>query len=268
MEQIGRIAIMNVKDLKNKKIKELKKEAEKILKKPIETVLLKKEKVKGRLRKASYRLLAGKRQFETLHRENKCIFKLNVKDVYFSSRLSNNRLWTAKKILEIVRKKKLKRPSILVMFSGIGVYGIVIARLLKDSGIDYSMTMIEINRKAVKYAKENVKINRLDGIEILQGDVRKVLPRLAKFDKAKYDFVVMPRPKLKYDFFREAFINAKRKSIVFYFDFVKESELAEEEKRIIDKAKQLGKKIRVLEIKKAGEIGVRKYRVVVVFEIL
>jgi tRNA G37 N-methylase Trm5 len=264
-EQIGKIAIISAR---GKTLKELKKKARELLKiKSIETVLLR-EKVKGRLRKARYRLLAGKRQFETLHRENKCMFKLDVRETYFSSRLGNNRLWTAKKILEIAKKKKLKRPSILVMFSGIGVYGIVIARLLKDNGIDYSITAVEINRKAVKYAKENVKLNRLDGIEILQGDVRKVLQRLAKLGKAKYDFIVMPRPRLKYDFFREAFINAKRKSVVFYFDFVKESELAEEEKRIVDKAKQLGKRIRILEIKKAGEIGVRQYRVVVVFEIL
>jgi len=262
MEKIGKIAIINVKDLKKSKIRELKKEAKKLLVKPIETVLLKREKVKGRLRKTSYVVLAGKKQFETFYKENKCVFKLNVKEVYFSSKLASNRLFVAEKIFEFVKKNKIKKPKILVMFCGIGVYGIVIARMLRDNGFEFAMDMIEINRKAVKYAKENVLLNKLSNINVIQGDVRKILSKLDK-----YDFIIMPRPKLNYDFFKEAFINAKKGSIVFYFDFVDENEIEREKQKIEEKARRLGKKIRVLEIKKAGQIGVRKYRVVVVFEV-
>ena len=262
MEQIGKIAIINVKELTKEKIKRLKKEARNLLKKPIETVLLKKEKVKGRLRKAQYIFLAGKKQFETFYKENKCLFKLNVKEVYFSSKLASNRLWVAKKILELSKAKKIKRPRILVMFCGIGVYGIVIARVLKDNGFDFDIDMVEINRKAVGYAKQNVLLNKLENIKIFQGDVRKILPKLKK-----YDFVVMPRPKTSYDFFKESFMNVKKGSIVFYFDFIDESEIEIENKKLEEKAKKLGKKIKVLETKKAGQIGVRKYRVVCVFEV-
>lgn len=261
-EQIGKIAIINVKGEKNKK--EIKKLAREILKKNknIKTVLLKEEKVKGKLRKAGYKFIAGEKNFETLYRENDCIFKLNIKEVYFSSRLANNRLWVAKKIIEFAKRKNLKKVKILVQFAGIGVYGIVIAKKLKQEKINFNVIMIELNKKAVKYAKENIKMNKLENIQILQGDVKKILSKLNKFD-----FIIMPRPQIKYDFFKEAFINAKKGSIVFYFDFVNEGEIANEKQKLEEKAKELGKKIKFIEIKKAGQIGVRKWRIVSVFEV-
>jgi len=261
-EQVGHIAIINVKGkITREKLKELKEKARELLKlKPIETVLLKQEKVKGRLRKASYRLLAGKRHFEALHKENNCVFKLNPLEVYFSSRLAANRLWLAQKILDFIKAKKIKKARILVGFCGVGVYGIVIAKILQRSKVPYSMTMVELNRKAVKYAKENVKLNKLNNIEVLQGDVKRILPKLSKFD-----FIIWPRPQLAYDFFKECFINTKKGSIIFYFDFIDENELKHEAKKLEEKARQLGKRIKVLEIKKAGQIAPRRWRIVGVF---
>lgn len=260
-EQIGNIAIIDIKKAEKLNLKRLKNLAKKILSKHIKTVILKQKKIKGRFRKANYKFLAGEKCFETFHKENGCIFKLNIKDVYFSSRLASNRLWLAKKILDLTKKKKRKKIKILVGFAGVGAYGIVIARELKLAGIDFEMVMVEINRKAVKYMKENILLNKLN-IKIIQGDVREVFPKLNKFD-----FIIMPRPQLAYDFFNECFINAKKDSIVFYFDFLLEQEIEKRRQELESKAKVLGKKIKILEIKKAGEIGVRKWRVVVVFEI-
>ncbi|MEM1535011.1 MAG: hypothetical protein QW199_02040 [Candidatus Pacearchaeota archaeon] len=272
-EQIGKIVIINVKGKpKIKELKELKALAKKLLSehRHIEAIFLKQEKVKGRLRKASYKLLAGKPVYETLYRENGCTFKLNIKDVYFSSRLASNRLWLAQKIVELVKQKKKQRPKILVQFAGIGVYGIVIARQLAQAGFDFDMVMIELNRKAVKYMKENILLNHFPNIECIQGDVKKILPKLNKLSKLgidKFDFIVMPRPKLDYDFFKEAFINAKKGSIVFYFDFVDEDEIAREKEKLEEKARKLGKKIKFLELKKAGQIGTRRWRIAAVFEV-
>lgn len=266
-EQIGKIVIINVKGKpKIKELKELKALAKKLLSehRHIEAIFLKQEKVKGRLRKAGYKLLAGKPIYETLYRENGCTFKLNIKDVYFSSRLASNRLWLAQKIVELVKQKKKQRPKILVQFAGIGVYGIVTARQLAQAGFDFDMVMIELNKKAVKYMKENILLNHFPNIKCIQGDVKKVseLEKLGKFD-----FIVMPRPKLDYDFFKEAFVNAKKGSIVFYFDFVDEDEIAREKGRLEEKARRLGKKIKFLELKKAGQIGTRRWRIAAVFEV-
>ncbi|MEM1577799.1 MAG: methyltransferase [Candidatus Pacearchaeota archaeon] len=260
-EQIGNIALLNVK---GKNIKEIKKIAKEILKKNknIKTVLIKEEKFKGRLRKAKYKVIEGEKNFETLYRENGCTFKLNLKDVYFSSRLATNRLWVAKKIFDLIKIKKIKNPKILVCFSGIGIYGIVIAKFLKQNNIDYKITMVEINKKANKYALENISLNKLENIKVLQGDVKKILPQLEKFN-----FIIMPRPKIGYDFFKEAFINARKGSIIFYFDFINEEEINNEKIKLEEKSKKLNKKIKILEIKKAGQIGVRKWRIVTVFEV-
>lgn len=282
-EQVGHIAIMNVKGkITRQKLIELKKKAKKLLNfKNIRTVLLKQERVKGRLRKARYKFLDGEKVFDTLHKENNCIFKLNIKDVYFSSRLANNRLWLAKKILDFVKAKKIKKqrknkektkifPKILVAFCGIGAYGIVIAKTLQKEKIPYEMKMVELNKKAVKYASENIMLNKLMvnkssnkvKVEVLQGDVKKILPKLGKFD-----FIVMPRPQLAYDFFKECFVNAKKESIIFYFDFVDEKDIIKEGEKLKKKAAQIKKKIEVLETKKAGQISPHKFRVCCSFKV-
>src|SRR3989344_8995018 len=80
----------------------------------IHTVLLKTNKISGIYRLPKYKFLAGLKTKETLHRENNCVFKLDVEKCYFSPRLSHERLRITKQVKN--------NEVILVMFSGIGVY--------------------------------------------------------------------------------------------------------------------------------------------------
>ncbi len=120
------------------------------------TVLEKQGKVKGRLRKIQTRHLAGEKTKEVLYKENNCVFRFNVDSSYFSPRLSNERK-------EIALKIK-KNEKVLVMFSGVAPYPIVIAKNSKAKKV-YSN---EINREANKYAKLNVELNKLkDKVELV-----------------------------------------------------------------------------------------------------
>jgi len=266
-DQIGHIAILNIKGkIEKKKLKELENKAKKILKqnKHLKTILLKKEKVKGRLRKASYKFLAGEKIFETLHKENHCLFKLDVRKVYFNPRLASNRLWLAENIAFLIKSKKIKTPKILVAFSGVGAYGIVIAKILKKEKLDYKkITMIELNRDAIKYAKENVSLNKLENFEIIQGDVKKILPKL----KEKFEVILACRPKLKYDFLKEILSVSKKGTFLYYFDFIKKEDFKNLKEIFKEKLKKFKKKIKIIEIKKAGEISPKELRVVIVFKI-
>ena len=94
---IGNIAILKF----NKTIKQAQKKkiANKILKqnKNITTVLEKSQKIKGRLRKAKTKFLAGEKTKITIHNENNCKFLLNIDETYFSPRLSSHRKQTLEK---------------------------------------------------------------------------------------------------------------------------------------------------------------------------
>ncbi len=242
---IGSIAILKFK--KEIKAREKKKTAEKLLKehKNIETVLEKSEKIKGRLRVYKIKWLAGEKTRETIHNESSCKFKLDVEKCYFSPRLSGERLEVAGKIK--------KNDNVLVMFSGAGPYSIVIGKISKPKEV----VSVELGRECCKYALENVKLNKLDNVQVIQGDVKRVVPKLARQGR-KFDKIVMPRPQLKDSFLKEAFSVAKKNTEIYYYDFGKDvSGILE---RIYEESRKAKKNIKVLKVKKAGEVAPYKFR--------
>jgi len=214
--------------------------------KNIRTVLEKTEKFKGRLRTLKTKFIAGEKIKEALYKENECIFRLNVESCYFSPRLASERLEIAKMVK--------KNESVLVMFGGVAPFAIVIAKMGKAKRV----VSIELGRECNKYAIENVKRNKLIGkVEIIQGDVRKKVPKM----RERFDRIVMARPNLKDSFLDVAFPRIKIGGIIHYYGFYAEDNAENELKELINnEAKRARRKIRILRVKKAGDIGVRRYR--------
>lgn len=250
---LGNIAI--VKFSRDTKVKTKKQFANKLLRqnKSVKTVLEKTGKFKGRLRKQVTKHIAGEETKEALYKENGCVFRFNIDKTYFSPRLSNER----KELSKLVKKGE----EVLVMFAGVGPYPIVIAKNSQAKKVHSN----EINREANKYAKLNIELNKLKNkVELLQGDIK----RIAKKIKKKFDVIVMPRPKLKDSFLREAFMLSKKGTRIFYYDFCKEDEIDLIINKVKFSAKKHKKRIKILKIKKAGEIAPYKIRVRVDFGVL
>jgi len=228
----------------------------------------------GRLRKQKIEFISGKKQEETIYKESGCLMKLNVKTCYFSPRLSTDRL-------EIASKCR-KKEEVLVMFSGVAPYGLVIAKHAKCKKV----ICVELNRECTRYAKENIKLNKLSNCEAVQGDVKKVCLEFKK-KKITFDRIIMARPQLKETFLKEAFMVARKGSIIHFQDFVNQKMLKNSknlwhhqkksfdgfakkisEKRVLDAAKQAGKKIKISEFKILRELAPYKYHVRVDFKII
>ena len=251
---LGNIAIVNFSDdVKSLSVK--KKFAQKILKeqKNISTVLEKSENFSGRLRKMKTIYLAGKKTKDVLYRENDCVFRFNVDNTYFSPRLSNER----KEVSKLIKKNE----NVFVMFAGVSPFSIVIARNSKAKKIFSN----ELNREANKYAELNIDLNKMkDKIELVPGDVKKVVDKL----KIRFDVIVMPRPNLEDTFLEQAFKLSKRKTRIYYYGFCKVDEINLIVEQIKEEAKKFNKKIKILKVKKAGEIAPYKMRVRVDFQVL
>jgi len=152
---IGEIAIIEFKN--NEKMKKKRKVKNKIAKaiiqvnKNVKSVYEKKSKVRGafRLRKMAH--LAGLKGTETLHKENDCIFKLDIIRTFFTPRLNHERLLVSKSNIE-------KGERIADLFAGVGTFSVQIAKLH-----DVKIYAFDINPYAYKYLKENIKINNLKG---------------------------------------------------------------------------------------------------------
>lgn len=243
---LGNIAI--VKFSEETSDEEKLKKAEELLKIPsVKTVLEKTEKVSGRLRTIKTKFLAGEKTLIADYRESGCRFKFNVETCYFSPRLSNERLEVAKMI------KKIKNSSVIVMFAGVGPFSIIISKYAKPKRI----MSIELGKECCKYASENFRLNKIySGFEVLQGDVNRLVPKL----KEKYDVIVMPRPNLKDTFLKSAFNVAKKRTLIIYYGFSSESKKEEMLNELEKEAKKCRRKIKILNVKEAGDIAPYEHR--------
>ncbi|MEM1885059.1 MAG: 50S ribosomal protein L11 methyltransferase, partial [Candidatus Jordarchaeales archaeon] len=95
--------------------------------------------------------IAGEARTITLHKENGCIFKVDVANTYFSPRLSGERVRVASQV----------NPGEVVvdLFAGVGPFSILIAKM--RSGIVHA---IDINPFAIQLLEENIKLNKVSGL--------------------------------------------------------------------------------------------------------
>jgi tRNA (guanine37-N1)-methyltransferase len=252
---VGNIAI--VKFSRDAKKSEKVKFASKLLKdnKQIRTVLEKAGKFSGRLRTQKGKYILGEKTKEVLYKENGCEFRFNVDTCYFSPRLATER----KEIASMTRKGE----KVLVLFGGVGPFAIVIAKLSNASKV----VSVELGRECSKYAVENVKRNKLvDKVEVIQGDVRRICP-LMKRKGEKFDRIVMARPNLKDDFLDVAFPLVKKGGIIHYYGFYDGDKLSDLKELVLIRAEEAKRKIKIIGIKKAGDIGVKKFRYRVDFKV-
>lgn len=253
---LGNVLLIKFRNEDKISLKDKKKIAEKLLKekKSVRTVLEKAEKFSGRLRTIKTRYLAGEKTKEALYRENNCEFRLNVETCYFSSRLGNERL-------EITKNMK-KNENVLVMFGGVAPFAIVMAKN-GNLGKKGKIVSVELGRECNKYAVENVKRNKLDGkVEIIGGDVRKVIGSEKKVND-KFDRIVMARPNLKDSFLDVAFSCIKKKGMIHYYGFYNVEDAEEKDllrKMILEEAKNARRKIKIIDMKRAGDIAPGKFR--------
>lgn len=214
----------------------------------LKVVLKKTKKYSGKFRTPKLKIIAGEKRKETELRENNVRLKLNPEKTYFSIRLATER----KRITEQIKDNE----SILVMFSGIGPYPLVIAKNKKPKEI-YS---IEINPEAVKYQKENILLNKITNIRLYKGDVKTIVPKL----KRKFDRILMPLPRGAENYLQTALIAAKKNSIIHFYDFLNERDFNKAKEKI----NNVCKKYKILNFVKCGQFGPGIFRICVDFKIL
>jgi len=120
--------------------------------------------IEGYKREPDVKILIGD-STETVHKENKCLFKLDVSKIMWSKGNTTER----KRIADIVGEGEI----VVDMFAGIGYFSIPMAVHSKPKKV-YS---VEINPISYDYLKENIKLNKVQGIiEPILGDCRDVAP--------------------------------------------------------------------------------------------
>ncbi len=235
---IGDVAVIEIDDrlLKKKKIIA---DAFRKVHKNIRSVARKIGMHEGKYRIQKYEVISGDKNLETIHRENGVILKLDIGRVYFSPRLAAERL----RVARCVKKDE----NVLVMFSGAGIYCLVIAKHSKANEI-YG---VEINPYGHKYALESLKLNKFRNVKFFPGDVRRVVP---KFEK-KFDRIIMPLPASSLKFLDLGLKYIKNKGIIHLYFFSDEAGV----RNVLDFIKKKCK-CRILRVARCGQQSPKVYR--------
>ncbi|MFH2106117.1 MAG: class I SAM-dependent methyltransferase family protein [Candidatus Micrarchaeota archaeon] len=217
-DMIGDIAIVEIPEKMTGREKEI---ANAIMKvhKSIHSVYKKMSAMKGEYRVRELKHIAGIETTETIYKEHGCSMKLDVAKVYFSPRLATER----KRIADIVGGRA---ENIMIMFAGVGPFALVIGKQNPDA----KLIAIELNPDAVRYMRENVKLNKLANVQVIEGDVRKVTPRNCA------DRIAMPLPHSAEDFLDVAFSAAKNGCIIHFYAMVDLKDMPDKAINIVKKA--------------------------------
>lgn len=158
--------------------------------KSAKTVLRQVSPISGEFRVRKLEYILGEKKFQTIYKEHNCRFKVDLSKVFFSPRLSYERL----RIANIVSDGEF----ILNMFGGVGTFSIIIAKFKQNCKI----VNLDINPACYELARENVKLNKVEGRVIpILGDAKEI-NKLGLEDK--FDRVLMPYPSRAIDFLPEA----------------------------------------------------------------
>ncbi|MEM2679033.1 MAG: class I SAM-dependent methyltransferase family protein [Candidatus Hadarchaeales archaeon] len=246
---VGDIAIMKIPDeLADKK--RIIAEAIMRVHKNVKVVLNQVSPVSGEFRTRELEWLAGEKRTETFHRENGCVFKVDLARVYFSPRLSTERM----RIVKMVQQGEV----VVNMFAGVGCYSIQIAKY-SNPRVVYS---IDINPSAYELMVENIRLNKV-GHKVLPilGDCREVIRNLLT---NSCDRVLMPLPEFGREFFSVALLAIGDKGIVHFYDYGQEPDVFEpSEKYVIETAEKLGFQTEIIGRRKVRSYAPRCYHVAI-----
>ncbi|HEY5736520.1 MAG TPA: class I SAM-dependent methyltransferase family protein [Nitrosopumilus sp.] len=247
-DQIGEIIIVRIPEslLSKKKIigKTLLDEV-----KIVRSVFYQASAVEGEFRTRDLEILAGQDNTETEYKEFGCRFKVDVKNAFFSPRLSTER----ERIANLVQDGEV----ITNMFAGIGMFSIMAAK--KKKCTVYSL---DINPVASKLCDVNSSLNKLAGNVIsINGDSTEIINKQLA-DKS--DRTLMLLPERSDEFLESAIKTTKNQGIIHYYSHIhadKKSEagkLSEEHYLKITPVKS-----EILNSKIVRAVGPRYYQTVV-----
>lgn len=181
----------------------------------ISAVYKKLEGISGEYRLRNIQIIAGKDVSVTVHKENDCLFELDVKQVYFSPRLATERLRVASKVES--------EESILDMFAGVGPFSILIAKRKRAN-----ILAVDINPAAILYLKRNIKLNKVEEyVTPVEGNIKEVTKNV----QTQFDRIIMNLPEKAVEFLDLSCKLLKEGGIIHYYAFVSESESFKEIKK-------------------------------------
>jgi len=200
--------------------------------------------VGGEYRTRNVAHIAGEEKYETVYKEGGVSIRVDVRSVYFSPRLSTERLR--------IRSQVLDGERVLNMFAGVGTFSFILAKTTRCT-----VHSVDKNPEAIRLANESLRLNKK-----LKGEVIPILSDAAHYalDHAgDFDRILMPLPERAREFLPAAIVSAKNTgATIHYYVHVPQEEFEDETwiRRHLEMI-DLKRKYDVLLWKRVREVGPR-----------
>lgn len=202
----------------------------------------------GEFRTIDLEIIAGNCTKDVLVKEFGVRLVFDPQAVYFSTRSANER----KRIASLVQKGE----DVLVLFSGIGPFPLVISRFSEAR----SIIGIEKNRAAFEYAQKNLQLNKkLNNITFYLGDVVDVVPNL----KRRFDRVLMILPTRGEEFLPIALQTLKTGGYLHFYDMAHLGHFTDSIEKVAVAADDQQRQVVSATVSKCGHCAPRTYRICV-----
>lgn len=208
---------------------------------------------KGKYRVQPLKIIAGEKNFIAEYKESNCKFIFDVRKVFFSPRLSNERLRVSKLIK--------KGETVGCFFAGVGPYPIVFS---KNSEMKKAVA-VELNPFAVKFLRKNIELNKVKKkIEVIKGDVNKLGAKL----KNSFDRIVMPMPHGGETFLKQTLKALKKNGVIHFYQVLpKETAFEQAIKRAEKECIKQKREFVLLNKRQARPFSASKIQVVIDFKV-
>ncbi|HSD56562.1 MAG TPA: class I SAM-dependent methyltransferase family protein [Methanotrichaceae archaeon] len=205
--------------------------------------------VEGEFRTRRFRHIAGEKRTITTHKEHGLRYRVDLEGAYFTPRLGTERLRVAEQV----------NPSdvVLDMFAGVGPFSLLFAKR------GARVIAIEKNPVAVKYLKENALLNKIQDIEILEGDAADLAPRYENMA----DHVIMNLPHSAAQFLIPAMRAARNGGVIHYYAIAPEESLYRDADLIKKASEQLGFSVNLIHQGIVRSYAPKRYNVVIEFSV-
>jgi tRNA (guanine37-N1)-methyltransferase len=217
----------------------------------LRSVFAKSGDVSGAERIRPLRYIAGENRTRTVHKENGCLFKVDLSKVFFSPRLSTEHQRVAQMVEEGER--------VVDMFAGVGPFSILIAKRLDDVRVE----AIDANPQAIELLRENVRANKVESkVHAHHGDARDIIQKELTQSASR---VIMNYPSASKDFIRKACDALQPPGgVIHYYTFAGENWETDSRHEIEDEVERSGYIAeRVLEVQKVREVAPMRWQVAV-----
>lgn len=222
-EKIGDILIVELPEELCEKKLEIGEELLKLF--PKSKSVVNRRAIEGVQRTPEIEVIAGSGT-ETIHKENYCLFKIDVSKVMFS----------AGNVSERQRMATISNntETVLDMFSGIGQFCIPLAKHSRPRKV-YT---IEKSPATFEFLKENVHLNRLSNVEPILGDCREV--KTPECDRVLMGYFFEPEKYLP-----RAIESISSNGTIHFHDIVMKKDIPKRTEELKKKIKNLGRDVEI-----------------------